>query len=458
MNIDITIFKAYDIRGVYPSQLDEDGAYAIARSYAVILKRENPGRALTIAVGGDMRLSTPSLKQRVIQGLLDSGLNVEDVGLVSTPTFYFAVSYFAHDGGIQVSASHNPGEYNGLKMVRTNGVPISKDTGIMEMRDMVANDNLGEVVEKKGQLSHRADVTAVEVADQIKHADISKIKTFKIVADAANAMGAVDIAELFNEIPGDLIKMNFELDGNFPSHEADPMKDENTADLRARVLAEGADLGLAPDGDNDRLFIIDEKGHTVPPAILRGLLAQIELRAHPDALVAYDIRPGRITRDMIEECHGKSIVTPVGHSLIKEAMLKQGAIFGGESSGHFFYKLPYGTFEAPMVLIVKLLQYLSESGKRLSEIVEPYNRYAHSGEINTKVASRDAVLAKIDELAKRYADGTHVLIDGLTVEYPDYWFNVRASNTEPMIRLTVEAQSPELMQEKRDELLALIRN
>lgn len=457
MTVEPGIFKAYDIRGIYPEQINEESAYALARAYATLIIKENPDRRLKIAVGADMRLSSPALKLRVIAGLLDSGIDVEDIGLVSTPTFYYAVAKFGYDGGLQVSASHNPKEYNGLKMVRRGAVPISKNTGIMEMKTIIETESFAALAEQSGELSKRENAVQSEAEDLSAGFDLSKIRPLRIAADSSNAMGALDLEALFAKLPQiELVKMNFELDGSFPVHEADPMKAENTAELCRKVVTEKCDLGIAPDGDGDRIFFIDERGEVLPQAILRGMMAQIELREHPGATVAYDIRPGRITKDMIEEFGGKAVVTPVGHSLIKEEMIKQGAIFGGESSGHYFYKLPYGTFEAPMLLILKLLKFISESGKPFSEIVAPFKRYAHSGEINTRVGNQAEAAAKIEQIKKLYQDGKQIFIDGVTVEYPDYWFNLRASNTEPLIRFTIEARSPEIMAAKRDEIMALL--
>jgi phosphomannomutase len=457
MNIDQSIFKAYDIRGVYPDQINEAGAYAIGRAYATFFLQ-----AKKIAVGSDMRLSSPALKAEVIRGLLESGLDVVDIGMASTPTFYFAVAKFGYDGGIQVSASHNPKEYNGFKIVRAAGVPVSKDSGIFAIRDIILNDGFLPPVETPGKLEkYPGDIVEQEVESQIAevHMDVKNIKPFTIVIDGSNGMGSVDMLELFKRLPQcKIIPMNFELDGTFPGHGgADPMKDQNTQALRERVVAEHADLGIAPDGDADRIFFFDEKGQLLPQAILRGLMAQIELAANPGATVAYDIRPGKITKDIIEELGGKSIITPVGHSIIKEMMIKNQAVFGGESSGHYFYRLPYGTFEAPMVLILKFLNYLSAQNKPLSEVVQPYKKYFNSGEINTVVAGATAVQQKIAEIREKYGDGTASEIDGLSVEYPDWWFNIRGSNTEPLLRLTVEARSQELMEEKRDELLKIIQ-
>jgi len=455
--INPNIFKAYDIRGIYPDDLNEEASYLISRAFAELLKRENPGRKLKLAVGWDMRQSSPVLKRRVISGLQDSGVDVDEVGLVSTPTFYFAVAFYGYDGGIQVSASHNPKEYNGMKLVRARAVPVSKNTGIRAIYEMIANKALPAVAPKKGKAGRRENILKDELEQQTNFCDFAAIKPFKIVIDAANAMGALDMEALFSKLPCQVIKMNFRLDGSFPAHQPDPMVMENTEALRKRVVEEEADLGIAPDGDGDRYFFVDEQGKLVPQAILRGLMAQIELEEHPRATVAYDIRPGRITKDMIDQYNGKAIVTPVGHSLIKEMMIENDAIFGGESSGHYFYKFPYGTFEAPMVLVLKFLRFMSQAAKPVSEMLKPYDRYFHSGEINTKMEDRRQVEAKIEAVKEKYKDGKQIFIDGVTVEYPDVWFNLRASNTEPLIRLTVEGKTREIVERTRDDILALIR-
>ncbi|MCH7730316.1 phosphomannomutase/phosphoglucomutase [Patescibacteria group bacterium] len=454
MKVDTSIFKAYDIRGIYPDSIDEEIAEKVGRAYAIILKGENPGKKLTVVVGEDMRLSSPSLKKSLIKGLTESGLNVSDVGLVSTPTFYFAVAYYKYDGGIQVSASHNPKEYNGLKMTRGRGIPVGGDTGIMEIKDLVVKNKF-ENAKTKGKVAKRDNVLIDAEIVQSKNIDTSKIKPFKIVADAANAMGALDLEAVFSQLSCKLVKLNFKLDGTFPAHHPDPLKEETLTQLKEAVVKEKADMGIAPDGDGDRYFFIDEKGETVPQPILRGLMAQIELKENPGATVCYDVRPGRITRDMIEEVGGKAVVTRVGHSLIKETMLKEDAVFGGESSGHYFYKFPYGTFEAPIVLVLKFLLYLSEQNKPLSEVIKPYKRYFHSGEINSDVKDKEA---KMEEIVKKYSDGKLSRLDGITIEYPDYWFNVRASNTEPLLRFALEAKTKELMGKKRDEITKLIWN
>ncbi len=453
MDINQGIFKAYDIRGVYPDQLNEDGAYAIARAFvSLVKKRIGTEKKLKIAVGSDMRLSSPSLKERVIAGLIDSGVDVDDIGLASSPAFYFAVGFYGYDAGMQVSASHNPKEYNGLKLVFEKGFPVSKENGIYELRDMVANDQLPELALEKGTLGKRENIAEACVLEQTRNLDLSKIKKFKIVIDPANAMGITDMQALFAKLPCELVKMNFELDGNFPAHPADPMLAENIAALKERVIQEKADLGIGIDGDADRYFFVDEKGEPIKQGIMRGLMAQIELRDHPGATIAYDIRPGRITLDMILKFGGNPLLTPVGHSLIKKMMVENDAIYGGESSGHFAYKFDYGTFEAPIPEVVKFLIYITEQNKPVSEIIKPYDVYFHSGEINMHLQSNAEALSKIEQIKAMFPDGKINLMDGLSVEYPDFWFNLRPSNTEPLLRLAVEGTSQEIVEKRVAEM------
>lgn len=457
MSIIPSIFKTYDIRGIYPEQLDEDGAYKIGRAYGQLLQSENPGKQLTVGVSRDMRLSGEALEAKLIEGLTDQGLNVVRFGLCSTPTFYFGVANFNYDGGIQVSASHNPKEYNGFKMVRAKSVPISGESGIMTIRDLSISGNFSTPEFPKGEIKSREDIldTLSSLVAKEWPIDFSVIKPFKIVVDAANAMGILDVAKMFENLPCELIKVNFELDGSFPSHQPDPLAPENLELAKQKVLENGADLAIVPDGDGDRYFFIDEKGNDIPQSILRGLMAQLALKDHPGSAICYDIRPGRITHDLIEAVGGKASVTRVGHSLIKEQMLRENAVFGGESSGHYFYKLSNGTYEVPFVLVWKFLEYISLQNKKLSEIIDPFRIYFHSGEINSTINDPKA---KMEEIKQKYADGQLNELDGITIEYPDFWFNVRPSNTEPLLRLALEAKSKEIMEQKRDELVALIRS
>jgi len=448
------IFKAYDVRGIYPSELDEELAYKTGRAFVTFLKDEYKLKEkLRIVVSSDMRISSPKLKKSLIKGLIDQGSDVIDIGLASSPTFYFAVSYYDYDGGIIVSASHNPKKYNGFKFVRRNARSVSKETGIYMIRDLVERNEFKKV--KKGNINRRENVLEDQLEHDLKYANITGIKKFKIVLDPANAMGIQYLEGVFSRIPSDIIKMNFELDGTFPAHQADPLQDENVIDLKKRVLKEKADLGITTDGDGDRIFFVDDKGEIVPPYILRGLLAKIFLRDKPGSNICYDIRPGRITRDIIIENGGKPVITRVGHSFIKEKMIEVDAFFAGESSGHFFLRFDEGYYEAPIVVILKILRELSLSGKTFSDLIKPYNKYYHSGEINSSVHDKENVIKK---LAETFSDADDInYLDGLTVEYNDFWFNVRPSNTEPLLRVNLEAKTKDKMEEMRDKIITIIR-
>lgn len=445
------VFKAYDIRGIYPTEIDEDFAYKLGRSFSTFVLEKNP-IASSVVLSSDMRLSSPALRAEVERGILDSGLNVVDIGLSSTPTFYFAVAYYGYDAGIQVSASHNPKDYNGFKMVLKGGFPVSKNSGIMRIKEIMLS---GAFVDRgtKGVIFKEEDVLEDLSKEQLVNVDLSKLKRFKIVIDASNAMGALDMEKFFKYVPADIIKLNFELDGSFPSHEADPMKEENIALLKEEVVKNGADFGIAIDGDADRYFFVDEKGNALPPEILHSILAKLELQTNPGSPICYDVRCGKTPLDIIIEMKGDPILTPVGHSLIKEIMLENDAAFGGESSGHYYYREHYGTFEMPFILMTRFLFFLSSEEKAFSEVVGSYKRYFSSGEINRKVADTQSTLARIKE---NYKDGKISEIDGISVEYPDFWFNVRASNTEPLIRLNLESKSKELTDEKVAEVLKVI--
>ncbi|MEQ1878340.1 MAG: phosphomannomutase/phosphoglucomutase [Bdellovibrionia bacterium] len=457
-----SIFKAYDIRGIVPTEIDTAVAYTLGRAFATLLIKRNPGKRLKIAVGGDMRLTTPELKTYFMGGAADVGVDVDDFGQVSTPTFYFGVGFFEYDGGAQVTASHNPKEWNGFKVVGYHASPIGKDSGIEEMHQMIDHRTLAPFVEKeqKGAIHSRTDILQRAISEQrgpIAKLGEQTIHPFRIAIDSGNGMGGEDMQKLFETLPCAAVWLNEKPDGNFPAHPADPMVEENTRDLRRVIIERECNLGIATDGDGDRYFFFDEKGEVVPQEILRGIIAQIELGQNPGAKIVHDARPGRITTDLIIQSGGTPVMAPVGHSLIKEVMISEDAVFGGESSGHFFYKLPYGTFEAPIVLVTRFLEYISKLDKPLSEIVAPHKRYANSGEINTHLESRELGLIVLEKIKKAYAGGKQHFIDGLSIEFPDFWFSVRLSNTEPLIRLIVESPVKTTMETKRDEILSLIQ-
>jgi len=450
------IFKAYDIRGIYGQDFDNELGHLLGLAY-VELRKSDPdyisGKKLKIAVAADMRLSSPGLKERLIKGLIEAGADVVDLGTISTPSLYFAVGHYKYDGGIIVSASHNPKEWNGFKLVRAQGVPISNETGINYLRDkVIENHFLPAAV--AGEIFKNNRVVSDEIAYSLSFVDQSKIKPLKVVADAANGMGATYLEALFAGLPCVLTSLNFTLDGSFPVHEADPLKEENLIQIKNAIKTKGADFGIATDGDGDRLFFIDNQGETIDPSIIRGFLAKIFLADKPGAKIGYDARPGRITVDLIKENGGIPVMTRVGHSLIKEQMLKDNLFFAGESSGHFFLRGEAGCFEYPSIIILKLLTLVSAVPQDIASYIAPYKKYFHSGEINRVVSDKEAVFSKL--LAK-YGDGHVSRLDGLTIEYPDFWFNVRGSNTEPKIRLNLEATSRGIMEKNRDEVLMLLQ-
>lgn len=439
------IFKAYDIRGIYPSHLNEEIAYKIGRAFVTLLDCQK------VIIGRDGRLSSESLFQALSQGVVDQGAEVIDIGLAATPTFYFAVSNCG-DSGIMITASHNPKEWNGFKLCRERAISLSSDSGIKEIKILVEKNEFEN--RKKGKIIKKENVLQEQIKNELGWVDLKKIKPFKIVLDPANGVGLLYLEELFKHLPCQTIKMNFDLDGTFSHHPPDPLVEENLIFLQEKVREEKADLGVALDGDGDRIFFVDEKGKTLEPAILRGILAKAFLKDNPGAKICYDIRPGKITEEMILEAGGIPIVTKVGHSLIKEKMREEKAIFAGESSGHYFLKVNQGYYEVPMIAILKLLEILSESNQPLSEYIKPYQKYFHSGEINLKVEDKEK---KILEIEKIFCQGKINKLDGLTVEFDDWWFNLRPSNTEPYLRLNLEAKSKEIMEEKKNLLLFLLK-
>lgn len=400
-----------------------------------------------------MRLSSPILKKYLIKGLIDGGADVIDIGLTSTPTFYFAVAKYKYDGGIMISASHNPKQWNGFKIVRDRAIPVSGNTGINFLKEKVLAANL-QISSKKGNLIKKNNVLQDHIQYDLKYGNLKKINKFKIVLDPANAVGSLFLNELFKFIPAKIVKINFKLDGTFPAHEADPLKEENLLDIKRAVIKNKADLGITTDGDGDRIFFIDNKGELIDQSIIRGLLAKLFLQDKPNSKMGFDVRPGKITEDLIIKNGGRAIKTRVGHSLIKEQMLKEDIYFSGESSGHFFLNMPIGCFEIPNIVVLKLLQEFSNKDLTISEQVAPYKKYFHSGEINKEVKNKEEIFKTLE---KKYKNGKINKLDGISVSFKDFWFNVRASNTENKMRLNLEAISKKIMEEKKRELLQIIK-
>lgn len=455
MPINPSIFKAYDIRGVYPTDLNEEGVKQIVRAiYSFFREKKGSNSPLALALGRDMRLSSPSLHKVAQETLVSCGATVVDLGLVATPTFYFAVHHHMLDGGIQITASHNPKEYNGIKIAYRgdNGlVKVGKTTGMAEIKKR----SLAGVVPTtaSGTLQRLPNLLEEEVEYALAITGNPTIAPFTIVADAANAMGALYIESLFKRIPGRLVRMNFELDGTFPVHQADPLNHETLVDLQRRVVEEKADLGLAPDGDGDRLFFINEQGAVISASLITALIAREILTKHPHEKILFDIRYILTPKKIVEENEGTPIITKVGHAFITEKLNKTGGYFAGESSGHYFFR-ETGNAESQLPVIVTVLAAMTREQRKLSEIIKELQRSVESGEINFKVTNAQEILTKLQE---SYKDGELSTLDGVSIAYESWRFNVRTSNTEPLLRLNVEAFTQNVMEAKRDELIRLIK-
>src|SRR3954469_5305102 len=457
MAVDPGIFKAYDIRGLYGEQIDADVAYQVGRAFArVIADFENaPTSSLTLAVGHDMRLSAPELTARYIDGIRDEGASVIDVGMVGTEMLYFAVGSRDLPGGLMCTASHNPKAYTGAKLVKRGALALSSDSGIGEIKDMVEAGEPGPPAEQRGEL-RQEDVSADFHAAVTKFIDPGRVRAGKVVLDGGNGMAGQMVGAVLDTLDMEQLQTYWTPDGNFPDHEPNPLLPENRRLIVKKVLSEGAELGIAWDGDADRCFFIDDTGEFVDGDFLTALLAEAILAKDAGALILYDVRASRAVRDVVERAGGSADVNRVGHAFFKTRMRKEGAAFGGEVSGHYYFRDFYcadsGTL--PALLILELL---SVKGKRMSELLAPYREnYFISGEINSEVQDQDA---KMKEIGERYSDGEVSWLDGVSVDYEDWHFNVRPSNTEPLLRLNLESLvSPDDMEAKRDEVLELIRS
>ncbi len=445
------IFKAYDVRALYPSEIDEQTARLIGRGFVAYLG------ASAIAVSRDMRLSSPSLADAFIAGALEQGADVVDCGLMATDMLYFAVASEGLQGGAQITASHNPSRYNGIKMVRQEALPLSGEAGLGEIRDMILHGTLPAPAAAPGQRTSK-DILAPYIQHVFSFIDKRVVKPFNCVLDAGNGMGGLVAPRLFDELPCRVVPMCMEIDGRFPNHEANPLIEENRAHIVERVVQERADVGIAWDGDADRCFFIDGTGEFVSGDFITALLAEAFLMKYPGATIVYDLRASHAVRDVVTRMGGTAIMNRVGHSFIKKTMRERDAIFGGEVTGHYYFRDNFYA-DNGFIPALLLLELMSNKGQALAELLAPLKaKYFISGEINTKVASMDVVAAKLDGLSKQYASGTVEHLDGVSVEFDDWHFNVRPSNTEPLLRLNLEATTPGRMAEKRDEVLGFIRS
>ncbi|HEX2195364.1 MAG TPA: phosphomannomutase/phosphoglucomutase [Actinomycetota bacterium] len=438
------IFKAYDVRGTYPEQLDEAVAQRIGSAFAAFVDGDR------IVLGRDMRVSSPSLAAAFAEGATAAGAGVVDVGEVSTDALYFASGRMDLPGAM-FTASHNPGHYNGIKLCRAGAAPIGAESGLQDVRALAEAEPLP--AGQAGTVT-RHDVLPEYAEHCRSFVDASALRPLRVAVDAGNGMAGKTVPLVFRELPFELVPLYFELDGTFPNHPANPIEPENLVDLQKKVLSEGCHAGIAFDGDADRMFLVDENGELVSGSTTTALVAERLLRRHPGEAVIYNLICSWAVPEVIAENGGRPVRTRVGHSFIKQVMAETGAIFGGEHSGHYYFRDNFRA-DSGMIAALLTLEAMSESDLPLSRMLDPYRRYAPSGEINSTVDDQRATL---DRLAAAYSDGEQDTSDGLTVEFDDWWFNCRPSNTEPLLRLNLEARDPELMAEKRDEVLALIRS
>ncbi len=458
MDIPAGIFKSYDIRGTYPDQLNEENAVPITKAIYAFFKKQFPDKEkLAVVVGRDMRTSTPAIFEAVSKTLLELGADVIDPGLVSTPTFYYAVYHYDYDCGMMITASHNPKNYNGIKIVTNPNkgggiIKIGKPTGMDEIRQMALDMVEPEKASQPGTIHVIEDTVVEEVQSALDIMKRPNLNAFKVAADPANAMGALYVEELYKHIPGELIKLNFELDGTFPAHAADPLDPKNNEPVQEAVKKHGADVGLSLDGDGDRIFFIDEKGVVVPPSMITALVARELLREHPGEKILFDIRYIMTNKKITEESGGVPVVTKVGHAYITEKMNEGGGIFAGESSSHYFFKST-GNAEGPLLVILHVLKAMTEQNKTLSQLVSEVKRSQESGEMNFRVKNGKEIIEKLKEL---HADGEITELDGVAVNYPDWRFSLRMSNTEPLLRLNVE-EEVEGYQSRHEKLVELIK-
>jgi phosphomannomutase len=444
--LDPRVFKAYDVRGLYPAELDEEGAYAIGRAY---VEEFEPRK---ISVGRDMRLSSPSMAEATIEGASEASADVVDIGMVGTEMLYFAVGSLGLDGGICVTASHNPKEYTGMKIVRRGALPVGGDSGLLSVRDRAERGF--EQPGSRGSIEAH-DVYPAWTEKVLSFISPEAVSPLLVVIDAANGMAGAMLPPVLEQLPVDAVRCYFEPDGSFPNHEPNPLLPENREFIVAKVLEESADLGVAFDGDADRCFFVDDTGQFVPGDFVTALLAEAMLAREPGAKIIYDVRASWAVPDVVEAGGGVPLVNRVGHAFIKHRMREEDAVFAGEVSGHYYFR-DFFQADSGIVPMLLMLELVSRKGKRLSEILAPFRaRYFLTGELNMPVPD---VAVKLQELKERFGpEGEVSHLDGISVTAADWHMNVRPSNTEPLLRLNLEARSRELMERKRDEVLAVIR-
>jgi phosphomannomutase len=450
--MDDSIFKAYDIRGRYPDALNEDVARKIGRAYVSFLGLSGS----RVVVGRDMRLSGEPLEDAFVRGVTEAGADVLNIGLVSTDALYFAVGHLEEPGGAMITASHNPKDYNGLKLCREDAIALSGDEGISQIRDLITSGTLPEPNEETGSVEE-GDITEDYAEHCLSFINTDGLKPLKIVVDAGNGMAGKMLPPIFEKLPFEYVPMYFELDGSFPNHPPNPIEPQNMEDLQERVVAEGADFGAAFDGDADRVFIVTENGVTISGDILATLVAKNVLEKEPGAAIVYSAVCSKALPELVRREGGRPIRTKAGHSIIKPQMRKNDAAFGGEHSGHFYYRDNYFA-DSGIIAMLTVAELVGRQEEPLSELLVPIDPYVRSGEINSEVEDQEEVLKRVEEHYAERDEPEIDHLDGLTVDYGDWWFNLRPSNTEPLLRLNVEASDRETMEKERDGLLDLLRS
>lgn len=448
--INPSVFKAYDVRGLYPSEVTEELFHQLGRAFIAYL---GPGQ---YAVTRDMRLSSPSLTAAFIDGATLQGGTIFDYGLLGTDQMYYAVAADGLDGGAQVTASHNPGEYNGCKMVRAEAFPLSGESGIKEMKEMILAGTIPAPPAIRGTVEKR-EIMDRYIEHVLSFVDEASLKPFNVVLDAGSGVAGLVAPRLFDRLPCKTTRLCFEVDGTFPNHEANPLIEENRADITAAVIAQKADIGIAWDGDADRVFFIDGSGEFIAGDFITALLAEAFLLKKPGQTVIYDVRASYAVKDIVAKYQGTALMNRVGHAFIKRRMREADAVFGGEVTGHYYFRDNFFA-DNGFIPALMILDLMSRKGLSLRDLLQPLReKYFISGEINTKVANMGIAEQKIQELAKRYAHGNVYTLDGVSAEFADWHFNVRQSNTEPLLRLNLEGLTPEIMEKRRDEILGIIR-
>jgi len=449
MKINPSIFRAYDIRGLYPEQINEEAAYKIGQAFVLFLQQKS--RNLNIVIGRDNRLSSPHLHKALIKGIINSGTNVIDIGLSTTPMLYFTVAHYNFDGGINITASHNPPEFNGFKLVREKAIAIGEDNGLRTIKKLTTEDKFlkrKRKVEIKKVISDYAEFNT-------RGFDLVKTRPFKIVIDTANAVPSILVKEIFKKTKCKIYHLFSKLDGRFPNHSPDPIKKGSLRFLQAEVKKRKANLGVAFDGDGDRIIFTTKEGKIIPGDFITALLSKLILEKNPKEKILYDIRSSNIVKETIKENGGIPEVNRIGHTFIKARMRKENIIFAGEFSGHYYAREHYFC-EAPFFALFRVLEEMLRSGQGISELIKPFKRYYHSGEINFRV-KRENIREMLERLKKKYSQGVILEIDGLRVDFKDWWFLIRPSNTEPVLRLSIESKTKEKLSKKKKEILKLIK-